>query len=471
MITAMALSEEVDEDVKIHAVVIVLGDVGRSPRMQYQTVSLLEEGHRVSLVGYEGEDLIPPLSGVEERLNVIRFKIPSLKVLKSVLPLYFLWRVLSLCLYLLYALFVSVPSAGRNMKQVDLVLVQNPPALPLLAVSYFYCFLKKVQTGKKPALVIDWHNLGFTMLPNSFLSKIARSYERMMAPKADAHLCVTRAMKSFVETQFAIPANSIHVLYDCPPEMFRPLSTTDQHDLLARIHTQLCVGCPKSWYQNLDPTRHQTLFTEKNAEGECIPLANRPALVTSSTSWTPDEDFGQLIAALVDLDNLILRRQSSLKIMFVVTGKGPQKSHYQQEISKLKLQSIAIQTLWMEPADYPLLLACADLGVSLHTSTSGIDLPMKVLDLFGCGVPVCARNFQCLPELVEDGVNGRIFESSQELCEQLWSLLHKLPESGQCGPHSYGDLASYSRSLKGRTRWQENWKKHALPALVEVTSI
>lgn len=76
-----------------------------------------------------------------------------------------------------------------------------------------------------------------------------------------------------------------------------------------------------------------------------------------------------------------------------------------------------------------------------------------------------------LPELVEDGVNGRIFESSQELCEQLWSLLHKLPESGQCGPHSYGDLASYSRSLKGRTRWQENWKKHALPALVEVTSI
>lgn len=36
------------------ACVVVLGDIGRSPRMQYHALSLLKEGYHVDMIGYSG---------------------------------------------------------------------------------------------------------------------------------------------------------------------------------------------------------------------------------------------------------------------------------------------------------------------------------------------------------------------------------------------------------------------------------
>ncbi|KAK9844422.1 hypothetical protein WJX74_002223 [Apatococcus lobatus] len=190
-----------------------------------------------------------------------------------------------------------------------------------------------------------------------------------------------------------------------------------------------------------------------------------PALLVSSTSWTIDEDFQILLDAATIYDQQACRHLSWLpELVIIVTGKGPQKAMYEQRMRQLDLQHVAFRTAWLEPGDYPLLLGCADLGVCLHTSSSGLDLPMKVVDMLGCGLPACAVAYSCINELVQHGANGVLFATAAELAQHWRHLLQGFPHNR--------DLQKMAENiLTGPVcHWQDAWEKIVKPVVEQAAA-
>jgi len=440
------------------ACVVVLGDIGRSPRMQFHALSLLAAGAELSVVAYAGEDLVPSLQAQSGTVHLALFsplEWPALK--RRCWPLFALVKAAALVLQLAWALL--------TLRRPDFILVQNPPALPVLPIVWAYGALRGVP------VVVDWHNLGYTVLAlalglkdparraGSRVVRLCKAAEAWCAARAAGHLCVTHAMRGFLASTFAVEATPLH---DCPPAFFGAyLTAADKHDLFTRLkpdfaHAEELLAAAVS--------TGDTLFTRVDpTTGHASERPDRPALVLSSTSWTEDEDFDILLDALVALDG----DEALPPCVVAVTGKGPLKSHYVAKVAALaasgRLTRFRVVTLWLAPADYPKLLRCADLGICLHTSTSGLDLPMKVVDFFGSGLPVVAVAFDCLGELVKHGVNGVVFEDAPALAVRLKGLLAGFP-------HRCDALAALRKGVQATVRWEENWVACGLPLLLRVAA-
>ena len=238
-------------------------------------------------------------------------------------------------------------------------------------------------------------------------------------------MIIIQAMKEDLETNWGISAS---VLYDRPPARFRPISSEERGELFSRLASDLPV------------------FGE---------VTDKTGVIVSSTSWTEDEDFGVLLSALVLYEAAKEVRPDLPELLVVITGKGPQKQFYLEKISRLSLSHVKIVTPWLELEDYPTMVASAHLGICLHTSSSGLDLPMKVVDMFGCRLPVAAINFPALSELVVDGVNGHVFTNSEQLSEIIVEWFTNFP-------HSRDEEFKLNIDKFRAVGWEENWDSVAL---------
>lgn len=411
--------------------VIVIGDLGRSPRMQYHATSLADAGGDVELIGLEGAEVIPTVAS-NPRIQVHRLPDRGFAGRATGGIRRFVFGSAMRGIRQGFSLFTTL----MRIPKPDTILVQNPPAIPTLFVAWLVSRLRGAR------FVIDWHNLSHTIAAvkvgdrHRAVKAIARS-ERRWAKRADAHLTVSNGLAEWLAREYRVKAT---VVYDRPGAAFTPTSAGEASELWDRITAHMNLG------------------------------ATRLPIVVCPTSWTPDEDFDLVLEALERTERQLTRDSSgdqplgvsSPALAVLLTGRGALRESFEARAARRNFKAIAVRTLWLEPADYPRLIGMADLGLCLHQSSSGLDLPMKLADLRGCGVPVAVFDYApVLGEVMTPGQHGVTFHDPVELSTVFLNVAR--------GSIAADSPLAGSRSWLAQNppeRWDAQWNGAARPVLL-----
>jgi len=446
------MSDKTETNQKEHfnVAVLVVGDLNRSPRMLNHCLSLtdsFEEINEVSLIGFNGGDIRSDISTnpkikqyyISQGLNKLLRKLPRFLFIFVALI-----KIITQVLSLLWILF--------RIPKFKFLILQNPPGIPAMLICWIVCKIR----GSK--FIIDWHNYGYTILKVNnrpqFLVNLACKYEKYLGKKSDVNFCVSQAEKRDLKKEFGIEAVC---LPDRPVKgLFKFLNENEANELYKKYPNELSSLIDSHLPEN------------KN---------NKPIVMISSTSWTPDEDFSLLLDSFIKTEEMILEHiedkdQKNLvnmtkdkikKILFLITGRGPLRDKFMKKVAEAKLKYFEVKSIWLESDDYPKLLSLVDLGISLHYSSSGIDLPMKVVDMFSGCLPVASIYYDTIVELVEENKNGFLFKNDKDLCKILKNVIVEYSTTGKCEK-----IDKFRENLHkdlDKNDWVSQWKQRVIPSL------
>lgn len=395
--------------------------------MQHHALALAEHGADVDLCGDEGAQLHPELEARTD-LSIVRWRRTDASS-RGARPGF----------HLAGALRRVLQQSGQLLSRwllcrraPHVILVQTPPALPMLPLAWLCARLRRAR------LVIDWHNYGFAMLGlrlgrEHVAVRVARAFEGFFGRRADGHLCVSAALADDLRERFAIAGAA--VVRDRPTRAFRSIDRAEAlrrlDGIAAALDLDLCVG------------------------------TERRAVLVCPTSWGDDEDMAMLVDAIGRW--VAAHRESASafpRLAVLVTGRGPGRDTFAPRLAALDGMAVRVRMPWLATADYRSLLAAADLGLCFHRSASGLDLPMKLADMRGAGLPVCALDYApCLGEVFEADRHGWLFADAASCAERVWAALAGFPSSAS--------LRSMREALRESKEpdWSTEWARNAAPSL------
>jgi beta-1,4-mannosyltransferase len=411
--------------------VLVQGELAQSPRMLNHALELLAAGAEVHLIGFRTVALPSDLASDDGLIVHSIADLGARRQREQTKPAFILAaavRSLWLAVRLGWLLVGTLP-------RPDAILVQNPPAVPALAIALLAARLRRTR------LVVDWHNFSAAMLGlrlgtgHPLIGLLGRA-EHWLARRAHAQFCVSLAMQSRLHS--AGDLGAVAVLPDRPRRRLPLASEPERRAILRRVSEALGVDCGAA-----DP--------------------QLPAILVSPTSWSRDEDMTMLLEALLAFRPVEAAIGTpSLPLVCLATGLGPARDAFEARVRGLDLPGLRIGTGWLPDDLYWDLLRAADLGLSMHRSASGVDLPMKIVDMMAADLPALAYGYgDCLHELIPLERSAGTFTSASELTARLRALLDDDPERKRLAA-----LRKAQAALALPT-WSEEWRRVALPVFAD----
>lgn len=375
---------------------LVQAPLSQSPRMVAQAWMLAEAGAQVRFVAY-GDANDFPVHHRHIRLYAMQGAGRDTVVTSN-------WPLLRTASRAAAMTRQLGPVLGSACENADMLLCQVPPAVPGLWLA----------ARQRMPLVLDWHNLSASMAalkfgPRHLAVNFLARYETAIGRRAQGHFAVTELLAQYLSPRFSVP---VHALPD------RPLSVMDES-----------TGSP---LRPLDEAR--SWYT-----------------VVSPTSWSRDEAMGLLLDAVSSID---IPARKGLRV--IATGKGPLRGEFESRAARLQRPGLRIETAWYSPAEYRTLLKQAHCGVSLHRSASGLDFPMKIIDMEAAGLPVLALDYGAA---LRDGLAGLTESATFADAAGLAALIEQRLV-----------VDAPSRARPRSDDWRACWTRVALPVLVELMS-
>ncbi len=134
-------------------------------------------------------------------------------------------------------------------------------------------------------------------------------------------------------------------------------------------------------------------------------------------------------------------RDNNVKFLFEIAGDGPQRRALEELIKRLHLAD-TVKLLGARPNDQLTELysrACIFLMPCVKTSGGDMDgIPVAMIEAMACEVPIVSTAISGIPELVEDGITGRLTsekdtDSLAQILKELLADMDKIEQFGKAG--------------------------------------
>ena len=222
-------------------------------------------------------------------------------------------------------------------------------------------------------------------------------------------------------------------------------------------------------------------------------------ILIMSCSWSCDDDLEFFYAML----EIIFRKSNheesdpSANIHFIVTGTGPSHHRFLQKLRNSRIteleaiqeesnspsedsssctvhyRSQALTSIYFHSYDgYLEALSRSHIGISLHRSSSMLDLPMKVVEYSSCGVPSIALDYPGMEEGMqylneEDNQRYKIGWTSHTPQEMAGQIQQCAASHASKYDVFYSDIAENVRRMHvtPSNSWEEKWDALIAPIL------